>query len=98
MISGSIPANAGEPSTKAMPVSVARVYPRERGGTHMPRRSLTFAPGLSPRTRGNHDHKDEVGAQGGSIPANAGEPVGRDGPQVLKGVYPRERGGTILAR
>ena len=91
---GSIPANAGEPPSAASSPSWVRVYPRERGGTHRHDPATSPGLGLSPRTRGNRGGVCSGGAWGGSIPANAGEPL--TGPNGKCGgtVYPRERGGT----
>ena len=55
-----------------------------------------LAPGLSPRTRGNRLQRVVAHVPGGSIPANAGEPVSTVPRHFLRGVYPRERGGTLF--
>ena len=73
---------------------MARVYPRERGGTVIERRSATIKRGLSPRTRGNPRFAAVAAPLSGSIPANAGEPQARPRPETCLWVYPRERGGT----
>ena len=54
-----------------------------------------IASGLSPRTRGNRNRHGAPRGRLGSIPANAGEPLGRDGGRPSARVYPRERGGTV---
>ena len=51
--SGSIPASAGEPTVFAAVASLARVYPRERGGTVGFGDDSVRNTGLSPRARGN---------------------------------------------
>ena len=90
----SIPANAGEPSTRVDDAPCHRVYPRERGGTVRRGSTTRSHPGLSPRTRGNRAPSASAIASYGSIPANAGEPAGGRTPSVRLRVYPRERGGT----
>ena len=91
---GSIPANAGEPTPIRRQPAQYRVYPRERGGTSVASNSRCAASGLSPRTRGNRQALVRAPGGHGSIPANAGEPLGRTRWRGIRGVYPRERGGT----
>ena len=50
---GSIPAQAGEPTTWAIPGGRKRVYPRTGGGTRSSWVSSRSARGLSPHRRGN---------------------------------------------
>ena len=71
---GSIPASAGEPTWLAARPRVARVYPRECGGTSAGNRSRTRPRGLSPRVRGNPRSNTRNNGAVGSIPASAGEP------------------------
>ena len=71
------------------------VYPRERGGTVSYNRICAILWGLSPRTRGNPLEHYPMLTHHGSIPANAGEPIPERGSPMVKGVYPRERGGTF---
>ena len=92
----SIPASAGEPSSKYRTKGANKVYPRECGGTQYHSTMNRGVTGLSPRVRGNHDQYVALAKTGGSIPASAGEP-----PQMaLEGspswVYPRECGGTVF--
>ena len=93
---GSIPASAGERSTRRCQCSQTGVYPRERGGT--PR--LVPAPmmpgGLSPRARGNVSSILFLCYGVGSIPASAGERLGLLSRSCGTRVYPRERGGTQI--
>ena len=90
----SIPANAGEPFDSEVRPQHRGVYPRERGGTRWRSGRARNSRGLSPRTRGNrHADHGEI-ASVGSIPANAGEPVGQIRIGAEGRVYPRERGGT----
>ena len=73
---------------------VKGVYPRERGGTAGQTLLEVFVDGLSPRTRGNPYAFLQLLEDGGSIPANAGEPDMAQGRAANLRVYPRERGGT----
>ena len=94
----SIPACAGEPTTsRAMPL-VRWVYPRVCGGTGSRRVSLTKTPGLSPRVRGNHNHKGSKNDTERSIPACAGEPLDSARWKRVTEVYPRVCGGTRQGR
>ena len=52
--------------------------------------------GLSPRVRGNLEHRRRQSRTRGSIPACAGEPTPRKPLSTSKGVYPRVCGGTDL--
>ena len=72
---GSIPANAGEPSHGLLAKRLARVYPRERGGTFVEIAQEHRRKGLSPRTRGNRAGRRQSPPVQRSIPANAGEPL-----------------------
>ena len=53
-----------------------------------------YTRGLSPPTRGNHEHRDNGGIHPRSIPAHAGEPFEYTVPIGQRAVYPRPRGGT----
>ena len=90
----SIPASAGEPSSRSPRAGNSRVYPRECGGTRAAVGVVTSAPGLSPRVRGNLQLPPDPKAGAGSIPASAGEPRSPAGPASGPWVYPRECGGT----
>ena len=52
--------------------------------------------GLSPRVRGNRDHKAEPVPCTGSIPACAGEPRSPNRARQGNKVYPRVCGGTVV--
>ena len=94
---GSIPANAGEtPAAPPLP-ALPRVYPRERGGDCRPRSKRRCRTGLSPRTRGRRHRILAEPHQHGSIPANAGETYAWNAHLRGQGVYPRERGGDVVA-
>ncbi len=94
---GSIPAHAGEPNTLRCSRHWSRVYPRARGGTRVRYEGEPQILGLSPRTRGNHTYACGAPRDAGSIPAHAGEPFHCSESTLLFRVYPRARGGTVLA-
>ena len=71
---GSIPANAGEPSSPSRRPGTPQVDPRERGGAAATAFAAMDIPGRSPRTRGSQLNPMIEETQPGSIPANAGEP------------------------
>ena len=90
----SIPAHAGEPAKQSPRSTASWVYPRPRGGTGKIAPAEELAGGLSPPTRGNQGGGTLRQWQARSIPAHAGEPIGRDQPARPDAVYPRPRGGT----
>ena len=90
----SIPASAGEPIASRAENTVATVYPRECGGTHLAVEEGLNAEGLSPRVRGNHGCCARWSWSSRSIPASAGEPPPGYFLVGPVGVYPRECGGT----
>ena len=92
---GSIPACAGEPVDTDDTELIPRVYPRVCGGTGTNAVYAAIHQGLSPRVRGNRPGRLPPPDRGGSIPACAGEPPARQGPQAQARVYPRVCGGTI---
>ena len=94
----SIPAHAGEPRPSCRRRSAPRVYPRPRGGTVFPSPQNALARGLSPPTRGNRTRTGTAWTSRRSIPAHAGEPRSIFGESRRQRVYPRPRGGTVLAR
>ena len=96
-INGSIPAHAGEPGCHASAPCCERVYPRPRGGTADFAPSVPSPSGLSPPTRGNRIRIGFPRDLWRSIPAHAGEPIGRIIPRPIRAVYPRPRGGTLAA-
>ena len=93
---GSIPASAGEPDGSGTMSSLAKVYPRECGGTQAGVARTELLRGLSPRVRGNRTGLPLTVTGIGSIPASAGEPSGRSWTTSTSRVYPRECGGTSL--
>ena len=94
----SIPASAGEPPRRRAGERGPRVYPRECGGTVSGLAGRESHPGLSPRVRGNQLDAATTPEILGSIPASAGEPNSHDVRPGLPQVYPRECGGTKMAR
>ena len=92
---GSIPAGAGEPVWRDRSPVEEGVYPRGCGGAPTCSACASIWAGLSPRVRGSLLHLVHFGAQGGSIPAGAGEP--RLGFPVagVRRVYPRGCGGAF---
>ena len=90
----SIPACAGEPRGDSPGSGARRVYPRVCGGTLERHAGNMRRGGLSPRVRGNPAGATRPPADGGSIPACAGEPRPRcPAPRPCR-VYPRVCGGT----
>ena len=92
---GSIPAQAGEPETGRITRAKRTVYPRAGGGTDQNEGLAQRQEGLSPRRRGNHCLQHLESEDGGSIPAQAGEPLPESRPETHPGVYPRAGGGTV---
>ena len=90
----SIPACAGEPGAVAAGPGDRAVYPRVCGGTYGLWGICPGQGGLSPRVRGNRARRSAGLANGGSIPACAGEPATKSPPPEGEGVYPRVCGGT----
>ena len=74
MVTGSIPAWAGEPRMPATPSKLVAVYPRVGGGTLLCFVAHSVKCGLSPRGRGNLLLWAGWFPNFGSIPAWAGEP------------------------
>ncbi len=91
---GSIPACAGEPTSKKVYWVAEGVYPRMRGGTTGVYTYSASHEGLSPHARGNLASRVHLRAFFGSIPACAGEPSAYFRYRRAGRVYPRMRGGT----
>ena len=96
LLSGSIPARAGEPQPSEFGLSDDGVYPRACGGTVSVASVDALMSGLSPRVRGNPLWGITIKFVMGSIPARAGEPSNQNGSVGNKRVYPRACGGTLL--
>ena len=97
VLSGPIPACAGQPSKGGLCQSARRAYPRVCGATFTNNTIANRGGGLSPRVRGNR----ACGVQGvppaGPIPACAGQP-GQVNIFLLQiGAYPRVCGATSAA-
>ena len=93
--SRSIPARAGEPSTRPGTPGLRWVYPRACGGTSSTPSGTACGKGLSPRVRGNPLLRGGPVPYSRSIPARAGEPRPRSGCRTGRRVYPRACGGTV---
>ena len=85
----SIPACAGEPTPTSSAASAPPVYPRVCGGTGQAAAPAGQPAGLSPRVRGNHNPLPPAPFSPRSIPACAGEPIGRVVSSPALRVYPR---------
>ena len=94
----SIPASAGEPGCWCPVCICPKVYPRECGRTGRSRNTNPGHRGLSPRVRGNPPLGLGRSLARRSIPASAGEPPLMTKGKMVDPVYPRECGGTCLAR
>ena len=92
----SIPACAGEPLGGGLVDGHSGVYPRVCGGTPQRTEHQLASQGLSPRVRGNPFGVAAGQRWPGSIPACAGEPRRGTASILLRRVYPRVCGGTIL--
>ena len=92
--SRSIPACAGEPSSVNNLAAETEVYPRVCGGTALCEPTAACRAGLSPRVRGNRELPPGDAVVARSIPACAGEPMGRVCQLRRLAVYPRVCGGT----
>ncbi len=97
LLSWSIPARAGQPTTPMPAPRSASVYPRACGATRSPRLTLHKPAGLSPRVRGNPLRLVLGGRGQGSIPARAGQPPPPRCTHRKSQVYPRACGATASA-
>ncbi len=95
---GSIPACAGEPTSRDLLCAAIWVYPRVCGGTAPRRTGDTQRQGLSPRVRGNLGMVALAASTARSIPACAGEPPSLGHRPRIPRVYPRVCGGTQRPR
>ncbi len=94
MIYGSIPACAGEPTSRRRMPHAESVYPRVCGGTISLAATCWNCRGLSPRVRGNPLSNPALEGRRRSIPACAGEPRSHASTRRHGRVYPRVCGGT----
>ena len=90
----SIPAWAGKPTTRPRRMVTRRVHPRVGGETAQKELNLRVDEGPSPRGRGNLRPVDHQHPAGGSIPAWAGKPAGRERVGRSAEVHPRVGGET----
>ena len=88
----SIPAWAGNPSTRRPPAQKPWVYPRVGGEPSAPYCVMKSKIGLSPRGRGTQLLIDQQAQHIGSIPAWAGNPSQTSGASWCGPVYPRVGG------
>ena len=95
ILSGSIPALAGERESPRFVFSRGKVYPRACGGTSRATCGNGRGEGLSPRLRGNALLTPSPSISAGSIPALAGERQMVRHLRMQIGVYPRACGGTV---
>ena len=95
IISGSIPAGAGEPRPRLRSHYHDRVYPRGCGGAIESALINFRCEGLSPRVRGSLVKNSHYSPLLRSIPAGAGEPEASEKLGLELGVYPRGCGGAI---
>ena len=98
LLSGSIPAGAGEPRRATSSGAKRTVYPRGCGGTTTSSSAASSTKGLSPRVRGNPQTVPAAAHAAGSIPAGAGEPWRPWARARRSWVYPRGCGGTSYCR
>src|SRR6266568_2105781 len=96
--SRSIPACAGEPTSRCRLRRRRRVDPRVRGGAGLSARGEVVHPGRSPRARGSPRQRVFHDLLQGSIPACAGEPTTPSRARPTSRVDPRVRGGACTAR
>ena len=92
----SIPAWAGETVLDKGVSSIYTVYPRVGGGNNLHIQQLNMGKGLSPRGRGKLAPPFNWRCISRSIPAWAGETMGRRRKWPLRAVYPRVGGGNAL--
>ena len=100
IISGSIPACAGEPNSDSNPKQTFwEVYPRVCGGTRADHGSRGAGGGSIPACAGEPaDGSGPRRVKTGSIPACAGEPLPEMQAGTYREVYPRVCGGTSRLR
>ena len=94
VVTGPIPAHAGEPSWSRQSGVTGGAYPRSRGGTRRRLAQRGNQQGLSPLTRGNLCASPAPATTPGPIPAHAGEPRSSCSISSKPRAYPRSRGGT----
>ena len=98
VMTGSIPASAGQPNHFVRSSVIHQVYPRECGAAKSCSASSEPCRGLSPRVRGSHPTSVTNQDCRRSIPASAGQPNSTDVVARLARVYPRECGAAPRKR
>jgi hypothetical protein len=91
---GSIPARAGEPSSRLTSCHTCGVHPRASGGAPQYQVLEAKQQGPSPRERGSRPAGERAAAHMGSIPARAGEPSSASRCRASMRVHPRASGGA----
>ena len=91
---GSIPAPAGEPVNRHPWSPLAAIYPRTCEGTTAAHVARVVQAELSPHLRGKQPWFTLRPPSPGTIPAPAGEPLGRSMEAAGRAIYPRTCGGT----
>ena len=89
---GSIPAHAGQPSSRTSLISPNRVHPRSRGAACRTRSRAVSSAGPSPLTRGSRVVCAGRDGDCGSIPAHAGQHRSRGGRDLDPGSIPAHAG------
>jgi len=95
---GTIPARAGQPTSRILYMTTLRDYPRSRGATEITSRPKNADPGLSPLARGNPAVHVAKRLLVGTIPARAGQPNSVSALIGFPWDYPRSRGATTCPR
>ncbi len=95
VVTGPIPAHAGEPDSRQQHGVTNGAYPRACGGTVNSSPTYSEIMGLSPRMRGNHEKSLLLRRTNGPIPAHAGEPAQDSLHGCSRRAYPRACGGTV---
>ena len=91
---GSIPAQAGQPGRIPLVLGFSGVHPRAGGATKPTVPPGVWPTGPSPRRRGNPCDVGSPPLCPGSIPAQAGQPLGRAANGQASRVHPRAGGAT----
>ena len=98
VMTGPIPAHAGQPAPATKRAWPLWAYPRSRGATAIPRTLIWVDEGLSPLTRGNLGCDAQRFEGFGPIPAHAGQPLQGAPIGHPCTAYPRSRGATDIGK
>ena len=93
---GSIPACTGKPRRRTAAPTLPRVYPRMYGETQSVLAAQVSRAGLSPHVRGNLQAFSSAMTYSGSIPACTGKPALPMLVPMVRRVYPRMYGETMV--